>query len=112
MIRCCAPLQPLKSMWLPFQRVKICLCFRLQLKIVFLKLAVTSIGLDSKPYTLNLFRRSGASLAFYYNVDLAKIKQHENWKSDAIWAYLGKTPKAASRSVNQFMGLILVNFLL
>ena len=72
----------------------------------FLKLAVTSIGLDPKVYTFHSFRRSGASLAFNHDVDLNKIKQHENWKSDAIWLYLRNTPKAASTIPITFAKLI------
>ena len=45
----------------------------------FLKLAVTSVGLDPKSYTFHSsFQRSGTCLAFNNNVDLAKIKQHGN----------------------------------
>ena len=72
----------------------------------FLRLAVTSIGLDPKVYTFHSFRRSGASLAFNHDVDLNKIKQHGNWKSDAIWTYLRNTPKAASTIPTTFAKLI------
>ena len=86
-----------KQQWLPLTGFK---------ARSFLKLAVTSIGLDPKIYTFHSFRRSGASLAFNHDVDLNKIKQHGNWKSDAIWTYLRNTPKAASTIPTTFAKLI------
>ena len=83
-----------KQQWLPLTAFK---------ARSFLKLAVTSIGLDPKIYTFHSFRRSGASLAFNHDVDLNKIKQHGNWKSDAIWTYLRNTPKAASTIPTTFV---------
>ena len=86
-----------KQQWQPLTAFKAC---------SFLKLAVTSIGLDPKIYTFHSFRRSGASLAFNHDVDLNKIKQHGNWKSDAIWTYLRSTPKVASTIPTTFAKLI------
>ena len=58
----------------------------------FLRLVITALGLNPSTYTFHTFRRSGVSL-------LSKIKQHSNWKSEAIWTYLNSTPKVASRSL-------------
>ena len=71
-----------------------------------LKLAVTSIGLDAKTYTFHSFRRSGASLVFNHDIDLARIKQHGSWKSDAIWSYLRNTRKVASTIPTTFAKII------
>ena len=62
----------------------------------FLKLVAIAIGLDPAHYTFHSFRRSGASFAFDNNVELTAIKQHGNWRSEAVWTYLQNTPTAAS----------------
>ena len=36
------------------------------------------------------------SFAFNNNVDLTAIKQHGNWRSEAVWLYLSSTLKDAS----------------
>ena len=87
----------IKHQWQPLTAFK---------ALSFLRLAVTSIGLDPKVYTFHSFRRSGASLAFNHDVDLNKIKQHGNWKSNAICSYLRNTPKAASTIPTTFAKLI------
>ena len=56
-----------------------------------LKLAVTCMGLNPKHFTFPSFRCSGASLAFNGNVALENIKQHGNWRSEAVWCYLQNT---------------------
>ena len=73
----------------------------------FLKLVITSMGLNPSTYTTHAFRRSGASLAFDNNIELSKIKQHGSWKSEAIWTYLRSTPKAASAVPRTFQQLML-----
>ena len=87
----------IKDHWLPLSGFK---------ARSFLKLAVTSIGLDPKRYTFHSFRRSGASLAFNHDIDLARIKQHGSWKSDAIWTYLRNKPKEASTIPTTFAKII------
>ena len=72
----------------------------------FLRLVIISLGLNPASYTFHAFRRSGASLAFDNNVELSKIKQHGNWKSEAIWTYLNSTPMAASVVPSTFKQLL------
>ena len=72
----------------------------------FLRSVVISLGLNPSSYTFHVFRRSGASLAFDNNVELSKIKQHGNWKSEAIWTYLNSTPVAASIVPSTFKQLL------
>ena len=72
----------------------------------FLRLVMISLGLNPSSYTFHAFRRSGASLAFNSNVELSKIKQHGNWKSEAIWTYLNSTPTAASIIPSTFKQLL------
>ena len=72
----------------------------------FLRLVIISLGLNPASYTFHAFRRSGASLAFNNNVELSKIKQHGNWKSEAIWTYLNSTPIAASVVPSTFKQLL------
>ena len=62
----------------------------------FLKTCIASMGLNPSHYTFHSFHRSGASLAFDSSVALENIKQHGNWKSEAVWTYLNSTPTAAS----------------
>ena len=71
-----------------------------------LKLAVTSLGLNPKHFTFHSFRRSGASLAFDGNVALENIKQHGNWRSEAVWVYLQNTPARASVIPTTFQQLL------
>ena len=42
------------------------------------------------------FRRSGTPLALNENVALENIKQHGNWKNEAVWRYLQNTPTRVS----------------
>ena len=72
----------------------------------FLKLMVAGIGLSPAHYTFHSFRRSGASFAFDNNVELAAIKQHGNWRSEAVWTYLQNTPTAASTIPTTFQQLL------
>ena len=71
-----------------------------------LKVAVTSLGSNPKHYAFHSFRCSGASLAFNGNVALETIKQHGNWRSEAVWAYLQTTPDRASVIPTTFQQLI------
>ena len=70
-------------------------------------LVIISLGWNPTTYTFHASRRSGASLAFDSNIDLAKIKQHGNWKSEAIWTYLNSTPSSASTIPTTFQRLLL-----
>ena len=72
----------------------------------FLKTCIASMGLNLSHYTFHSFRRSGASLAFDSSVALENIKQHGNWKSEAVWTYLNSTPTAASVIPHTFQKLI------
>ena len=72
----------------------------------FLKLMVAGIGLSPAHYTFHSFRRSGASFAFDNNVELAAIKQHGNWRSEAVWTYLQNTPTVASTIPTTFQQLL------
>ena len=72
----------------------------------FLKLVVINLGLNPSSYTFHSFRRSGASLAFDYDIQFEKIQQHGGWSSDAIWTYLHNTPKSASTIPTTFQKLI------
>ena len=73
----------------------------------FLKLVVTALGWNPSTFTFHAFRRSGASLAFDNHIDLAKIKQHGNWRSEAIWTYLNSTPTSAGTVPTTFQRLLL-----
>ena len=72
----------------------------------FLKTCIATMGLNPSHFTFHSFRRSGASLAFDSNVALENIKQHGNWKSEAVWTYLNSTPTAASIIPHTFQNLI------
>ena len=72
----------------------------------FLKLVVIALGWNPTTYTFHPFRRSGASLAFDNEIDLAKIKQHGSWKSEAVCTYLNSTPTAASTVPTTFQRLL------
>ena len=71
----------------------------------FFKTCIVGLGLNPKDYTFHAFR-SGASFAFDNNVDLTAIKQHGNWRSEAVWSYLSSTPKAASTIPTTFQKLL------
>ena len=64
------------------------------------------MGLNPAHYTFHSFRKSGASLAFDSSVALENIKQHGNWRSEAVWTYLNSTPTAASVIPHTFQKLI------
>ena len=61
-----------------------------------LALAITQMNLDPRDYGFHMFRRSGASLAHSLQVPLPNIKQHGQWKSEAIYTYLKSTPASAA----------------
>ena len=60
------------------------------------------LDLNPKDFGFHCFRRSGACLAFELNVPFENIKLHGKWRSDAIWAYLTRTPKAAAQVASTF----------
>ena len=64
--------------------------------------ALVKMGLEPKDYGFHCFRRSGACLALELKVPLKNIKIHGHWRSDAVWAYLRKTPKAAAVVADTF----------
>ena len=71
-----------------------------------LKTCIATMGLNPSHFTFHSFLRSGASLAFDSNVALENIKQHGNWKSEAVWTYLNSTPTATSKIPHTFQNLI------
>ena len=71
-----------------------------------LNLAVISLGLNPRHFTFHSFRPSGASLAFNGNVALENIKQHGNWRSEAVWLYLQNTLARASVIPTTFQQLL------
>ena len=75
----------------------------------FLCLVIVTMGLNPSSYTFHAFRCSGASLVFNNSVELSKIKQHGNWKSEAIWTYLNSTPVAAGIVPSTFKQLLSTN---
>ena len=56
-----------------------------------LALVMSQRNLDPRDYGFHMFRRSGASLAHNLQVPLPNIKQHGQWKSEAIYTYLKST---------------------
>ena len=71
-----------------------------------MKTCIASMDLNPAHYTFHSFRRSGASLAFDSSVALENIKQHGNWRSEAVWTYLNSTPTAASVTPLTFQKLL------
>ena len=68
-----------------------------------LKLAVTSMGLNPQHFTFHSFRLSGASLAFNGNVAQDNIKEHGNWRSEAVWlALFTKYPNSSLLPFNNY----------
>ena len=63
---------------------------------------IKSLGFNPKDFGYHCFRRGGACLAFELNVPFENIKLHGKWRSDAIWAYLTKTLKAAAQVATTF----------
>ena len=59
-----------------------------------LALVITQINLDHRDYGFHMFHRSGASLAHNLPVPLPNIKQHGQWKSEAIYTYIKSTTTA------------------
>ena len=55
---------------------------------------------------MKCLRRSSVSLAFGNQVPLTDLQTHGGWKSDAIFTYLGHTPKAFSQVALTFQKLI------
>ena len=56
--------------------------------------SITDMNLDPRDYGFHMFRRSGATLAHTLQVPLPNIKQHGQWKSEAIYTYLKSTTTA------------------
>ena len=56
--------------------------------------SITDMNLDPRDYGFHMFRRSGATLAYNLQVPLPNIKQHGQWKSEAIYTYLKSTTAA------------------
>ena len=71
-----------------------------------LRKAISAIGLEPKEYGYHSLRRSGACWAFDYDINVDHIHTHGGWKSDVVWKYLTKTPKAASSVARAFQQLI------
>lgn len=73
-----------------------------------LKSLVTKLGLCPSSYTFHAFRRSGAQFAFQTNVPIAHIKQHGQWRSDAIYSYL-QSPTLPNHAVSSNFSALLTN---
>ena len=67
-----------------------------------LRQVVVRMGLQPTEFGFHAFRRSGATWAYKNNINLQHIKTHGGWSSDAIWAYLQKTPTAAGKVARSF----------
>ena len=67
-----------------------------------LRQVVLKMGLQPSEFGFHAFRRSGATWAYENNINLQHIKTHGGWSSEAIWAYLQKTPKAAGTVARSF----------
>ena len=71
-----------------------------------LRQVVQKLGLPANEYGFHAFRRSGASWAYENNISLQHIKTHGGWKSDAVWAYLQRTPSAAGTVARCFQAAV------
>ena len=65
-----------------------------KVKRIQLALVITQMNLDPRDYGFHMFCRSGDSLAHNLQVPFPNIKQHGQWKSDAIYTYVKSTPAA------------------
>ena len=73
-----------------------------------LKSLVTKLGIC--PYTFHAFRRSGAQFAFQTYVPIAHIKQHGQWRSEAIYSYL-QSPTLPNHAVSSNFSTLLTDSL-
>ena len=64
--------------------------------------AICKCSLSPRDFGFHAFSRSGASLAFDLQVPLQNIKSHGYWRSEAVWKYLTRTPKAAGVMTTTF----------
>ncbi len=58
--------------------------------------AVELAGLSNKSLSLHSLRRSAASIMAHSGVNLAQIKTHADWQSDAFWQYISAQKPADS----------------
>ena len=56
-----------------------------------LAITINQMNLDPRDFGFHMFRRSGASLAHNLQVPLPNIKQHGQWKREAIYTYIYTT---------------------
>lgn len=63
--------------------------------------AMNRLGITNNAYTLHSLRRGGATHAFSAGASIQEIRQHGDWRSDAVYAYLPNDP-SSSRVVSLF----------
>lgn len=63
--------------------------------------ALKHLGIPSKAYTLHSLRRGGATEASNLGASIQDIRQHGDWRSDAVYSYLPNDP-AGSRILQTF----------
>lgn len=57
---------------------------------------LASLGYDSASFSLHSFRKAGATFCYNAGMDIARIKTHGDWKSDAVWRYIAPDFKASA----------------
>lgn len=63
--------------------------------------AMNRLGITNNAYTLHSLRRGGATDAYAAGASIQEIRQHGDWRSDAVYAYLPNDP-SSSRVVDLF----------
>ena len=63
-------------------------------------------GLDRSLFSFHSFGRSGATLAYNLQVNMAHIKRHGTWRSDTVDRYIVNNPQVASGVANTFQNFI------
>ena len=71
-----------------------------------LKKILEHLGIPLPGHGFHTFRRSGATLAFYNNVQLQHIMSHGLWRSSAVWTYLQNASVAPSVIPSTFASII------
>lgn len=63
--------------------------------------ALARLGVTNNAYTLHSLRRGGATDAFAAGASIQEIRNHGDWRSDAVYAYLPNDP-TSSRVFDMF----------
>ena len=71
-----------------------------------LRRVLLHVGLPSEGFGFHVFRRSGATVAFDYQVPLEHIMAHGTWRSNAVWNYLQSSSVAPSTVPLAFASLV------